>query len=488
MAFWSNWFKKPPKIEAASGTGLERAWASQSTAAYASAGQQFSELAEAVELPIYGIPPPVLVSAVSAALNQLEQGMFYQSAYLWDGMLRDDRITATLNVRLSGLFGSLLDLEPGADTGKGRKAKEVAEKQIGRMLPTPQLMHLQRYALGLSVGVAQVLTERDTKSTRPTIKVWNPRYLRYDWLLRKYCLVTQNRGEIVLEPGDPEWITWEPFGPLGWIHGALIRSLAMPWLIRVWTRNWWARYQEVHGMPIRAGIIPADRKPKDEALFLNQLSNLAHEAVVRLPQGQDGNRFDLKLVEAESTNWQGFMKLLEHCDDSIAIVLLGQRQSTTGQGGLGTQEKAGESSMLRILRGDHMIGDCLREQLLKRWAADNFGDEDVAPYLKWQIEPPEDMAGKAKTLLTLAQAFQSFALAPAYARHIDIRALAEENELPLVPEDQVPPDVPDVPASRAGDENPDSHDELNANTDETQPNPAKQPVKDGSADEGGDEA
>lgn len=461
MAFWSNWFKpktqQAPLLVQASGSSLDRSWSSQSAASYAQASKQFDELTQAVELPIYGIPPPVLVSAIAGALTQLEQGMFYQSAYLWDGMLRDDRVTATINVRLSALFGSTLDLEPGADTNKARKVKEACEKQIGRMLPTHQLMHLQRYALGLSVGIAQVLTDRESKSTKPTIKVWNPRYLRYDWTIRKYCLVTQNRGEIVLDPDDPEWIIWEPFGPQGWLHGALIRSLAQPWLIRHWVRSWWARYQEVHGMPIRAGIIPAERKPKDEALFLSQLANIAHESVVRLPQGQDGNRFDLKLVEATSTNWQGFRELLNHCDESIAIVLLGQKQSTSGQGGLGTQEKAGESTIIRLLRGDAAISDCLREQFLKKWAVDNYGDEDLAPYLEWQIEPPEDLEKKAKTLLTLAQAFSAFAAAPAYARHIDIRALAEENELPLVPEDQVPPDVPDVPGSLASDENKDPH-------------------------------
>jgi phage gp29-like protein len=244
----------------------------------------------------------------------------------------------------------------------------------------------------------------------------------------------------------------------------LVRALAVPWLIRYWTRSWWARHQEVHGTPIRAGIIPQQRDPSDERLFLRQLANLAHEATIRLPQGTDGNKFDVKLIEAASNSWEGFQKLLDHCDDSIAILLVGQSQSTKGQGGLGTQENAGESTLLRLTRGDAKIYTILRTQVLKPHVAATDGDGNMAPYLCPQIEPPEDESERAKTDLIVGQALQAFksAGAPIAPRaYLEKRGygdvlMSEQEEAEMTTENEgTTPDEENAPAAPAeGDTTP----------------------------------
>lgn len=357
----------------------------------------------AIELPVYGVPPITLVSAVNSALAALEQGQFFAASYLADGMTRDDRVKAKLEERIDALVGAEMELEPAKDTARARSIAEDCEEQFDIMLPQHAVGKLLRYGRLFGVGIGQVVTKRTPDATYPSLYVWNNRFLRWDWTVRRYCMVTQNRGEIALEPGDPEWVIYEPYGPYGWRDSAIIRSIVTPWLIRYWTRTWWARHQEVHGQPIRLGIIPAERDPADEKLFLKQLANLAHEAVIRLPQGTDGNKFDVKLLEAAANTWEGFEKLLAHCDDSIAIAFLGQKQSTNGQGGLGSQKDAGEESILRITRSDALIYVDLRNQVLKPWTADNYGDEKMAPYPCPQIEPPEDEGELAKTDLTIAQ-------------------------------------------------------------------------------------
>lgn len=370
--------------------------------------QQFDEKGTAIELPIYGVPPTTLVSAVNAAILGMEQGQFYAAAYLADGMTRDDRLRAKLEERIDALTGAEMECEPAKDNATVRTIAEDLEAQLDDILPAHQVGKLLKNGRMMGVGVAQVLTARTEKSTHPTIKTWNNRFLRWDWTIRRYCLVTQNRGEIALDPDDPEWFIYEPFGPEGWLDSAIMRAVVLPWLIRYWTRTWWARHQEVHGQPIRLGIIPAERDPADERLFLRQLANLAHEAVIRLPQGVDGNKFDVKLLEAAANTWEGFEKLLAHCDDSIAISFLGQKQSTNGQGGLGTQEKAGESTILRLTRSDAKIYTLLRRKVLKPWTADNYGDPEKAPYVCPQIEPPEDEGERAKTDLTVSQTLVQF--------------------------------------------------------------------------------
>ncbi len=461
-----------PKFMAPQSSDSSGSWMSSSE--YQGTASQWDPNAPPYELPLYGQPPQTLVKAVAATLLQLEQGAFWSASYLWDGMTRDDRLWAILNVRIDRLLGSPMSIKPCVEYDEDDKKKEdaaeeekaevskgdgpdgdelpgqgedeeaidpdvaaAAAKAFDRIksysLPHHELFNLMRNALGLSVGIAQQLTTRTVKSSTPTLRVWNNRYLRWDWLLRKYRLITENRGEITVEAGDPEWIVYEPYGPHGWLHGALIRSCCQPWLIRYWVRSWWSRHQEVHGQPIRAGIIPASRDAKDERLFIKQLSNLAHESIIRLPTGQDGNAFDMKLIEAQSDSWQGFKELLDHCDDSLAVLILGQRQSTKGQGGLGTQEDAGESTMMRMTRRDALVGDVIREQMLEPWAEKLFGIREAAPHIVWDVDPPSDDAKIAAGLKDLATALAGFKAA---GTPIDVRTLLEEMSLPLLSEEE----------------------------------------------------
>ncbi|HEX4461910.1 MAG TPA: hypothetical protein VIA18_28215, partial [Polyangia bacterium] len=298
-------------------------WTSQN---YQDAGDPWNVKAPPIQLPLYGVPPPQLASAYAGALAQLEQGSFFSASYIADAMLRDDRVSSKSEERIDRVVGATVDLEPGKDTARGEKVVADFGKIQSKLIPPYQLAELMRFGIWLSVGIAQITPSSLDSTSPPTFRVWNNRYIRFDWLLRKYCVVTENKGEIALQfvngvdysdgawtaNGPDEqptrWIVFEPYGPLGWLHGAKIRTLTTPYLIRTWVRTWWARYCEVHGMPIRAGIIPAERKPADERLFLSQLTNLAHEAVIRLPQGEDGNKFDVKLIEAASNSWQGFEK------------------------------------------------------------------------------------------------------------------------------------------------------------------------------------
>lgn len=457
-------------------------WMSQ--AGYLGTGSQYAESGASIELPIFGLPPSNLLPIINAAILQLEQGQFYSAAYLWDGITRDERISAALETRIDGTVGAQLDLLPADESTAATEIKEILEKDIIRMAPIAELYQLERMALGLSAGIAQVVSTQEIKNPdtgkyelqlvgghegdETTIYTWNNRYVRYDWLLRKYRVVTQNRGEITIEPGDNEWIVYEPYGQRGWLNGALIRQLVIPWFLRYWTRQWWGRRQEVHGQPIRLGIIPVDRDPADEKLFLSQLKNIAHETVIRIPQGSPDNRFDVKLLEANSADWQGFMEMLKHCDDSISTCILGQRQSTSGQGGLGTQEKAGESTIIRLLKKDAAgLSQALREQYIKPYCQNEYGNPDLAPFLNWMVEPPEDLEKKSNQFQKLSLALQQLSTAPNFAKHIDVRALLESFDVPLIPEDEVAPDVPYSVSAKPIDLNPSEADDATMSGEES---------------------
>ncbi len=386
--------------------GAGQGWLSQE--AYLKASEQWDPNGRPWQLPIYGSAFPLAVRPVEQALLAFETGQFASASLLFDRMTRDDRVSAKAEERVDRLIGSDLEIEPADDSAQALTASEDLEKQVQFMFPSSQLTSLMMSALGLTVGVAQVKTTRVGLGMRiPTIDVWNNRNLYYDWLARQLIMITQNRGNLVVEEGDEQWLVWQPYGPWGWLRFGKVRSIAIPWLIRTWCRSWWARWAEVNGIPMRAGIIPMTRDPADEKIFLAQLANIGAEAVMRLPQGGEGNNFDVKLIEAAGKGWEGFERLLLHCDDSIAIAWLNQTQSTKGQGGLGSQENAGESTMVRITRKDALLSVALREQVLKPWCLDNYG-HDKAPYLNWIFEPPKDESLTAKTDLSIAQSMVAF--------------------------------------------------------------------------------
>src|SRR5438094_441501 len=113
-----------------------------------------------------------------------------------------------------------------------------------------------------------------------------------------------------------------PYGEqLGWLD-SMVRALAIPWLIRQWARRDWARYSEVHGMPIRKGIVPAKAQEEDKLRFIDEIAQFSSETILRLPQGsEEGSKFDVQLLEASSQSWEGFQALIGQTDVSIAVTL-----------------------------------------------------------------------------------------------------------------------------------------------------------------------
>jgi phage gp29-like protein len=67
----------------------------------------------------------------------------------------------------------------------------------------------------------------------------------------------------------------------------LIRSLAIPWLFRQFGYRDWDRYNEVHGIPIRAIIEPSEWDDEDKKQALCEVAMLASEWIIRLPQKPD---------------------------------------------------------------------------------------------------------------------------------------------------------------------------------------------------------
>lgn len=355
--------------------------------------QQFSN-----EVPYYSWSEWDSVNLVKQALRDMEFGIMEQVAQVIDAMGRDDRISGCLLTRIEALPAlpfTMATSESSPD--KARGVADEAKALFETMAPNAELIKLQHWGVMLGLAVAQLKWDVKKVGSRiawvPSIQVWHPRSLYYKFEDDTLHIQTRD-GDHVVTPGDGQWLVYAPYGvKRGWMYGNA-RSLYVPWLVRQWDWRDWARYNEVHGLPIRKATTPLSADESDKQAFMKAVARLGSESNIRLPKGAaDGEKYDVELLEALSTNYLTFGQQLEKADAAIAVNLLGQNLTTEVKGGSYAAAQVHENIKASVLRGDAKnLGLCLKTQLLRPWAIYNHGDEELTPTPTWATDPPEDKA------------------------------------------------------------------------------------------------
>jgi phage gp29-like protein len=414
----------------------------------------------AKELPLFGTTDFDRVSKVRRALAGLESGLFTDAAALVDAMGRDDRIEAVVQQRMEALGGLPFELQPAV--GMGTAGDEVAATALELapvMLDEAALSELRTWALWLGFGLAQKVWDTSQPVWVARLKVWHPRFVRFDWTTRTFRVLTEG-GEVEVLAGSPEWLLYAPFGTeRPWMRG-LVRSLAIPFLVRQFCLRDWSRYSEVHGLPVKKAIVPAKADPKAQERFRNEVAALGAESTIFMPRMKNGTTeevFDMELVEAVGRSEEGFDKLIARCDSAIAIRVLGQNLTTEVKEGSRAAASVHERVAQRKLASDATtLTACLREQLFKPWAAYNFGNAELAPWPVWDATPPEDKAARATTYKELGEGIQALQKT---GMDVDVDAEAERFGVAVrgpakPPPQRAPPEDPDAEVEEPGDEEP----------------------------------
>jgi len=377
------------------------------------------------------------VPTALSALDNHSLGQFYQSALLADAMGIDDAYDAVVNTRILGLISRPFCLVPSR-RGDGRKAKlacRILTDRWDEIFPEDVLSQLMRSYLEMGFSPAQPIWRYDEKLLIPQIQIWHPSTLYFDIPTRHYVANTME-GPAYIRPGDGKWILLTPWGSYrGWMRGA-VRACVIPFLARQYALRDWARYNEVHGMPIKLAKMPARATADDKQTFTNAIANLGNESVVGLPQGvgdADGSEsFDLSLLEAKADTHDSFMNLISKCEERIAIRMLGQNLTTNIDGGSFAAANVHDRVRLDYTRFDAKAMGVLADQVLRAFCQFNFGDADLAPDMRWDTSPPEDKASRAKSLSDFGVALQSF---KSVGVPYDTVRLAASYDIPLLPGD-----------------------------------------------------
>jgi phage gp29-like protein len=343
-----------------------------------------------------------------AALRSHMWGIFEQSGQLVDATLGDDRVQATLGSRISGLFGREVRFRPANDSSAAKEVLDAWVKAWPGFATASAMTEMQAYTIMMGWEPAQLVWgPMSGVEYCPYMRPWHPRYTYYHWPLRRFIALSQD-GQLPIIPGNGKWVLHAPFGEYrGWIRGA-VRAVSEPWQMRQWALRDWARFSEVHGMPIKKAVVPASADEVQRDAYSTALAQLATETTVMVSQGNDGmNRYDLELLEAKDTAWEAFPGLRDHCDMAIVLAIMFQNLTTEVKGG----SFAATTAHMDIRQGGLQFDNAAWrwttwQQVARPFAWLNFGDPNLAPITDHDVTPREEYEHNAKQFLEFGKAVQ----------------------------------------------------------------------------------
>lgn len=365
------------------------------------------EIARAVyrDIPVQTIPTGIWnIDRVRVAMSAFEQGQFWMTAQLCDALFSDDRVQAVLTSRCGGLFSQPMKHKLRVDSGKARDCRKAWKKAFPKMMPQSVGNEIIRYMTMMSFVIVEILWDYTVTPWQPVLKVWAPHLTYYSIPNKKYVVMTQD-GPCYVEPGNGKWMVLTPQGSRSWMHGA-IRAIAETWLIKRLAWQSWAQFNTRHGLPVMKAMIPAAGDPTQKVNFISSLRTMGQQAVIGLPQNVDGTKYDVDLMEARDRAYGTFDDTISAVNESITLPILGQSLTTSMPEGGGSYAAARVHGGVRqdIIETDNVVlSEGLYEQVARPFAQFNFDDADLATYSTWDVDPPEDFATRADTLLKVGQ-------------------------------------------------------------------------------------
>lgn len=375
-------------------------------------------------------------NTVRTALQDLVVGLFDRPTQLQDAVAADSRVQSAMRSRSGGLLGRNIRFklpERYENDADAKKCLRIWERHWPQMHAEPALLDLLETANSVGQAYSQILWDTSKKIWKPYLLPFSGRYSYYHWVLRAHVAVTLD-GQVAITPGDAHWVLHAPYGSYrGWMRGAL-RAVAMWWLARNYALRDWAAFSEKHGFPTLLADTPFGADPNDISNYQAQLGTIGQNSVLQIPGSVDiqkYGKYDLRYLEASADDWQTFKSLIEQCNDEITLALLGQNLTSQVKEGSLAAARVHADVRQAILEADaRALAKTIYVQILRPFAALNFGDPNLAPRAEWDVRPPEDLETKGKTFQAFAQAINQlrqagFALKDArkFARRFGLQGL-----------------------------------------------------------------
>lgn len=370
---------------------------------------------------------------VKAALADAQVGRLYMAADLMSSLLLDGRIQQAFKKRADALFRNEVEFLAGAGRRKNMTihALEAAD-DYSAAFPESELRQLKIWGEGLGVGLGELVWKRLPQHGDrdiPVLKVWHPRWLRWDDWNHRWMLQVRadenptGQPEIEIKPGEGKWILYTPYGVnRPWMWG-LWFSLSTFWLLKQLSLADMAAHNKAHGSPQFVGKTPIEQVTKEKRdEFVGMLAEMVARSSIVLPKG-----WELDLLECAHDSSEAFERAIKLADTSFDIAILGNNLTTEVTGG-----SLAAANVHREVQGDQAASDdgalcgCLHDQALVHWSEYNYGASAAAPLPHYAVEPAEDLKSEAETINALSAGLQKIdAMLAPQGLEVDMVAMTE---------------------------------------------------------------
>ncbi len=373
---------------------------------------------------------------IAEALTQ--GGRLDRAADLCWAQLGDGRVRAALETRVKGLLALPLEFDEAGDRrSSGRVARALKNDGDWYLAHSEAaLFSLASWGIHLGVGLAQRVWVLRGGRWLGVLRPYDARNLRWDAGARAWFVRTL-AGEVQIKPGDRRWVLYAPScsgTPDGderpWMYGAW-RACGAPWLGKALAWSDWQHHGEVHGSPIRTGDVDPEKPPAPKILneFGEAYGDLGADTALIPPPG-----FKPRLLEAIANTWKMFPEAIKTAAVEIVIAITGQSSSTEIVAGQDTGATLHGRVRQDLIDADaETLSTCLHDQALEDYAELNFGARELAPWPRWQTEPPADLGARGDAYKKLGDGLLALDAAAPEGQRVDRKAEFEKAGIALEP-------------------------------------------------------
>lgn len=348
---------------------------------------------------------------IRAAELSAQSGILRDAADLVDWILADDKVQSALEGRVAAMLSTPLTFEPAGDKRRSRRTVRAleAEDDWWAMIPTEEarLLITWRIVLGLGSGVLDWSTQGHGGRDLPVLRFYPPHGINFD--SRRAEWRYQPEGAGLAQPivwGDGTWVGHGiSTSNRPWANGRW-RGLARWCLLKAYAISDYGRAGETASR----NVVEIDKEalstnPERQRLA-DDINALGRDGAIVLPPG-----YHYRTVELAATTAQLYKDQITLADNAIAIAIRGGNLSMDVKGGsraaAEVQERQGDGANKRS-DAEAWI-ETVHSHILRPWAASNYGDQNLAPWPSYDVDPPEDRTATAAMLSNLMMGAQQAA-------------------------------------------------------------------------------
>jgi phage gp29-like protein len=396
------------------------------------------------------------IDKVRRALTEHEQGIFHTSAFLFDAMDRNPTINAALNRSVLTVLGLPFAIEAGDGDGR-RDAPAVTriKPHWPRIASRRACGRVLRTECGMGLAFGELVWSVVNGDWVPRIKPWHSSFFHWDEYKRCYIAFTAD-GPVDVRPGEDNWLVYSltEWDDRPWM-GGVVRCLGIPDTIRSLVVRDWARFSEIHGIPMRFAEIPEEADAEEKEGFIAGIENPGNETTIIGTKGKDeASSYRVSLIEAKDQSYESFQRLIATCDRDAALAITGTEITNT----TGVYNPKDNSDGVRQDYTEARacaLSDWLQEQVARPWARYNLGEDsiDSAPRPKYDATRPPDRKLAADTINALGDGLTKLnaELRKSTKQQVAMADYVARYDIPLekAPEDSLAPDPATLPAPGA---------------------------------------